>query len=755
VSSCLHFSPWLVAHFPVQMKWTFFVRAYGKTPKPAPKWAPLGYGANELRRINETYGSKPDLLRPTQQEVLQALRKLEAGLKAKQPRLTELKSAWQVIAKKPLSGTQQLLPSLFKAIESSSLLPNEERTAWLRKVAVAIYIRDQHPERSRQDSPFTPTVLVPWIWKRITQKEAQDVSAFWKEAKDAATEHLQNQPLYMPMPLLTALVAAHSHVKSIKLYDFLLDFLPAIKCPSGATHFLDNDKLHPSIPDPFKTDERIAGWMKQVELAIFWSRHGNEGMQGRPRRWADRKQAGPLTRVWHAIQAAYTNPPILWLKLDWHDPLPSVEKAEEVDEPETSREPEPPSETIKQHLENARLTPEIVASFLLSFLRLDMRAEASEVWTWLAKQHLKPTPLLYHHVMLGHGLRGDVEAAEATFDSMDAPKDAYAHGVLARVYLMCHRKEDAMQVMDKIRTDPSMQPVPTTVLNRLFAVMLRKSLGSQAWSMLDSMPMEGPGSPSIYTVNTFLSHALTQLRFSSEDFNRALSLLQKYKVEPDTATYTFLLQSFLQDGKSDEATQLLKQMVASGIQPTERIYASLIHDQVKDTDTPELKSALDLLATMEANQLHPNEYIYSDLVRALSSFPRYQEYSDLFRTQNPQFSHWPDHVARALWLFERARKRAVHINSVSFNSLLQSLFLLDTQESTQEALHLFDQMRQHRHGSKRGPPPDTWYVVLQALVQLDQIEPARQLVQEMQRSGFRTYTGSLQRLVDRIQSATS
>jgi pentatricopeptide repeat protein len=719
-----------------------------------PQWPPLGHGANTLRRLTDHYGlAKPvlPLHEELEPELQAALRKLQQGLTKPSVPSKELYETWKRVGSDlPRAVSRPILVALFDRLVDAG----GSAKGAARHVATAIYLRDQDPDHAFRAAPLTVTSLAPWLWSLIDRGKQAEVIAFWHAAqKELRASNPEVELLFMPLPFLSAIVAAHALSPDHDLRTFLLDFVPLIKVPHRATSFLDTGRPHDSVPDRYRAQGQVSGWMKQVELAILWSRHGNEGVQGRARRWADRRLSELLVRAWEALKIAAGKGAHAWLRVEWQDKAPSdaATAAEEATSEEHGTEER--RAVLQNHLHSAALTPTVVGSFLLSFLRLKMRKEAEDVWIWLRSRELQATPHLWHSVILGHGQALDADAAQATFEAMDAPHDVFAHAVLARAMMVAKRDQEGLQMMSRILDNPAFRPIPTAVMNRLLTIVINRGLIARAWSMVDSMPKRGKGSPSIYTINTLLNYAFGRRREEPTHFNRALKLLETYNIKPDVVTYSTLLQTFLADGKEEAAEQLVQQMAAERIEPNERIYAALIHHHVAISQRPDIEKALGLFHHMELQGLHPNEYIYSDIIRQLCVYPDHQE-SAHFRTQNPRYAGWPDHLARALWLFDRAKKRGVPPNSIAYNTLVPAFLGLDTPEGLQQGLALFDEMREATGRLKergRGPPLATWYVVLQALADAEEWRTAAQVVRELDESGWEYYTLALKRLIERIR----
>ncbi|WWC59558.1 uncharacterized protein I303_102114 [Kwoniella dejecticola CBS 10117] len=280
---------------------------------------------------------------------------------------------------------------------------------------------------------------------------------------------------------------------------------------------------------------------------------------------------------------------------------------------------------------------------------------------------------------------------------------------------------------------------PTQALNQMISSCLlvpdgpavALDLFSQAVSPTSSIPIN------LITINTVLRHHARQADLPS--MSALFTLAEKVGLKPDIITYTTLVQGLLKGGRIDLAKKVLEDMSGQGIPPNERMCSMLISDLSKIGTQKALSHSEELLNLMIKRKMKINEVTWTGLI------------SGYFK--NGWEKNGYDTIARM-------EKTGLKLNRIGYNILFRQFSSTSTNsaagkdrnvitgEASQGIMKLWNKMLDDRIT----PNSDSYLLVLTPLVTGRRWNEATQVLEEMQKRGFRVEKGALKRIVDRVKN---
>lgn len=241
--------------------------------------------------------------------------------------------------------------------------------------------------------------------------------------------------------------------------------------------------------------------------------------------------------------------------------------------------------------------------------------------------------------------------------------------------------------------------------------------------------------PDIITVNT-------ALRFAAhiadvKKINDVIAVAGNLGLKPDIVTYTTLVQGLLRADEHELASKTLDAMKASGIEPNERMAATLISDLAAEGSRDGLRAAEDVLRDMRRRGVKMTVFIWTALI------------TGYFR------GNW---VLDGFSAMERMNKQGIRFNVIGYNALLR--VVADGERDSRNefrraptrdletaqvplALRLFRQMIEEGIV----PNADTYAIVLGGFLRNSRDQEALEVLRDMDARGFKTNKRALQQLV--------
>jgi len=233
--------------------------------------------------------------------------------------------------------------------------------------------------------------------------------------------------------------------------------------------------------------------------------------------------------------------------------------------------------------------------------------------------------------------------------------------------------ETVFNEMQTVGVKPSLFTMNTLLTGIARAAATSPGLLERAWVYMDLLE-DLNIKPNTVTLNTLL-HGLAMVAAREYDaFERAEKLiaeLSQYGVQPDVVSYNSLLHCLARSKATPDTLnsgrQLLGQMKAKGLAPTERTVGSLAHLFGKSMQRhPDAKATAGFLKKMQQYQPLWNNYSVAWMMRGLTAVGKGSE---------------------ALALFAEARSRGLVPDTMAYNAAIEA------HGTTQETMAVAEEMR--------------------------------------------------------------
>ncbi|KAK4046617.1 hypothetical protein OIO90_006486 [Microbotryomycetes sp. JL221] len=759
---------------------------HARTPSPSTSMSPVDI-LTKVRTTSKSPTSNPDAATSfSVDQHNRAVQSLLAGLRFKNPKDRYNKAfvqGWLPI-KTAGNAARPRPEDLGFVLESThdKLRLDGSTEAWRQIKELALWLAGE---------PDCPG-LTGWSWRQVQSEGtagAQRVIEIWdalernEHARLRQGEHALDHAFKSQRSFQRCIINSNSpqpsHFRDL-VASLLRPGAPLLK------NFLDKKssngvlKLLPATSSPLA---RL--WLRQTTLAQMWfgSRRRLPGFEiVRLARACFRTgNTAQAWSLWELIQEGVANPQINWIKTDrWSETATDKLIAEtietklaenggstfsedqefmsrdnEIDDTESEISLSTPS---TQTLADASLSQSIVVPFLTGFTRAEIYDKASQIWAWLLTNQLAPGVALWNSLMFGYATRGDVAAVEAVLRDMrdegvQPDVDTWINQITA--HFESRRPDDAMDVAGAILRELGGQ-VPSVVYDRLILGLLGNGRAEQAEDVLKQMDEQG-AKVTVHTINNLLRFYTRGRKPNLPAIVRCITSISERGLEADVFTYTMVLQSLLAAGHKDAVTRVVQMMDASGIKPTPTTYGTIIHALASSGEADKLEASIKLVDEMETRGMASNEIIYTSLIqgflRAASSSPRHGGSSGDRNQLHP-------YIEAAFQLKERMQERGLTFNRIAYNAIIDAALSLKTNDGVELAMALFREMQNHRKLWREGEtdqqglivtPAQTWTVLLSGLANMGEWRLARQLVAEMETSGFKVHSRALERIVDKIQ----
>ncbi|KAI0931892.1 hypothetical protein AcW1_000829 [Taiwanofungus camphoratus] len=383
------------------------------------------------------------------------------------------------------------------------------------------------------------------------------------------------------------------------------------------------------------------------------------------------------------------------------------------------------------------------AMFITGFLHCRRMDLAEKVWDDVLRLRIRPNMAMWTALIDGYAELKAVNEAVNTWNVMLAQgyrPDALTHRAL--IYALYHagQPNEAFRRFQDFRKElPKMTPRPhdaviLVVYNTVLHGLLFHFQEVEARALLEDMQTKGP-KPDIVTFNTFLRFYGRTGQLKS--MAGILQMIEPAGLVGDVFTFSIILSALLKV-REDAPQIMFNLMEKQGVKPNAATLTAIIDHQMRAQTEANFRTALELLAKMEQNQVadaQPNEVTYTSILAGIHrgnwlSRKVVEEYRQL--------------------LWERMLARNITPHRVMFNILIKSCLENPEREGVQDALHYYREMVKR----KILVANDTWYIILHALVSRKEWALANELVEDIRRSGFMP-AGALSDLIRRIRKRTT
>ncbi|GAA99547.1 hypothetical protein E5Q_06248 [Mixia osmundae IAM 14324] len=520
---------------------------------------------------------------------------------------------------------------------------------------------------------------------------------------------------------------------------------------------------------------RALDWLCQFSFAQTYTAIGQAGWRARCILWIRRSERAKALHTWQALRSASDlSKPDGWLLTHWED-------APELDLPPSTQA----EHGARTHsLDTARLTPEVVASFLAAFVQLGMVEEARSLWQFIHDRGHRPTATVWLALLDSHARRLDPDAAHDTFDRMKRSgiePDASAWAALITAYFRASETETAMKYIDVMLANQTLLArypngiLPRAAMNQIIGGMMHSRRTTEAMALIEQMITSG-ARLGIDTINILLDYHAHRKTPSLQGIDEVLQLMARHKLEPDVRTYTTLIDAMLSSGQPEAVPGLWKAMSDAKVTPNIATITTVIDHMAKSGRLEDLRAAVAMLREAEATGLQTNEITYTCLIQgflklALTAAPSadalrvYQSFKigTLPSGSSADGSAFANNLGllAAQGLVERMRRRNIALNRIGYNMFMSAYLSLGSEYGKAMALQFFDEMRARRgihsddavEGATTGQlHADSWFTILNGLWTMGASDDAHRLVDMLAADGFEIRSASLHRLVKLIRA---
>ncbi|KAF7339561.1 Pentatricopeptide repeat-containing protein, mitochondrial [Mycena sanguinolenta] len=354
------------------------------------------------------------------------------------------------------------------------------------------------------------------------------------------------------------------------------------------------------------------------------------------------------------------------------------------------------------------------------FLRREQNDLAAKVWKDMAKFGMRPGILTWNmviHVYADRGALEEVLAAWRTISAHNIKPDATTYRALISCLFGAKRIDEALHwfrtfeanVKPNCTIEQSLLVYNATLHNLL---QLGRETAEIAFSILQKMQDDGP-KPDLVSYNTMLGYHGRQ-----GDFKAMAALITQMgsaHVVGDVFTYSTILSALLKVGRADAPEMVINIMRNQGVEASVVTYSAIIQSQMEEQSILHLKSTMRLLDEMEKDpRVAPNEITYTSILAGL--------YRGSWLTDE-QLA-WYKRDIRA-----RMKKNNVSFKASGYNILIKAC--LKEPRGLEDALEFYREMALNKVPRN----DDTWYIMFSGLLNREEWEVARAIVDEMLASG--------------------
>jgi pentatricopeptide repeat protein len=635
-----------------------------------------------------------------------------------------------------------------------------------------------------------------WAWIQVGrgQRGAEQVLEIFDEVGGNWEWYFEpdseGKVMLMAPGLYSAVVASLAVLPNVPpLSTVLTSLTPRVYCVANLGEFSEAASLINFTP---ASRQRIYHWVRQANLALLWQNsvsHGDETLLwvARTRKLADRNMGDKLLVTWKNMVEGSEGKEA-WIKTSWKDT--TVEIPDEL--PEPTELPPPQGKSSKPF--QPTLNPAIVAGFLEGFVRLRLPGAATSLWDTLIKRGLKPTRQIWQAVLRGHSSTGSIKDIEDTFARMRhagfAPNaEAWAAVVLS--YLRGGDVPGGLVRLQAMKRELK-HPWPIKVNNELMNNLLKANQPVAAKEIFDECVKHGVFS--IVSANAFLRYYSMPDHLSTEHLSWFLRFITEKNLEPDSATFTILLDGLLRADVPDAFDKVWEMMGGSGVKASVVTYATMMNYLCQRQGESGILTSLQMLNRMEREGIRTNEVVYTTLIQALcrmveSGLASVEQSTELLglaggegpvqvsftrgggsrasRLQERSEGFVHPYLEAAVKLRQRMQNRNIPLNTIGFNSLISAYLSLGDPRATDVALDILRELRERNRrvrsagktsGGGGGQRPEggavaerTWYIMLRGLMGAGEIEKARVVVKMMEMDGFVVQSGMMARIVDAVK----
>ncbi|KAF5374924.1 hypothetical protein D9758_000389 [Tetrapyrgos nigripes] len=370
-------------------------------------------------------------------------------------------------------------------------------------------------------------------------------------------------------------------------------------------------------------------------------------------------------------------------------------------------------------------------SFLSAFLECRRKDLAGKVWQDVLRLGLSHNVSMWTALIDGYAKTASFSDAVATWDSMisaGVEPNVLTYRALISALFNGKRPQMAMERYHQFRMQLMNQLTGEQnllVMNTVLHGLLATNRIDHALAFLNSMET-GPYKPDVVSYNTFIGHYGRAQNLKS--VGAMINRMAAAKIPGDAVTFTSILSVLLRMGRKDRVDMVFRMMEKQGTEANVTTYNSIIDRLLREQDETSLQGAVALLHRMETNSnSQPDAITYSILITGIHR------------------GQWLPRDKAEDWtrqILTRMRSRNIKLPTQGYNVLIDASI---KNGQIQTALSYYREMLRQK-------VPiifNTWCLILSALVEREEWKTASEVVNEMNKSGFRP-TGILSELIGKV-----
>ncbi|CAO3593909.1 unnamed protein product [Absidia cylindrospora] len=307
------------------------------------------------------------------------------------------------------------------------------------------------------------------------------------------------------------------------------------------------------------------------------------------------------------------------------------------------------------------------------------------------------------------------------------PVDEYMYNQLIKVYFKSRQTRKALLAFEDIQRHPQLK-LNEVILNTMVdGLVINREIQAahQLYKQILAKKQNCPIQPDMVTFNTLFKGFV-----KAKEYALAGGVIQdmyKYQCEPDTVTYTTLIDSIF-EYKQPKTTQELMDYVTKGMGMTPNIYTfnAMINGWVRHQNMDEAEATMALLQS-PAYKLAPTIHTMTNMIQG------YVEIANL---------------PKAMQTFQYCVSRGIKPDRAAYNFLITGFMDYDRIDDAVVCL-------QHMRKANLNPTKDTWHMLLDACVKRQLWSTGALLVKEIDASGFAITNPALRRNYLRLKGSSS
>lgn len=346
-----------------------------------------------------------------------------------------------------------------------------------------------------------------------------------------------------------------------------------------------------------------------------------------------------------------------------------------------------------------RISPEIVEDVLMRFKNAGM--VAYRFFEWAAKQRNYTHSVKAYHAMIDSLAK--IRQYQIMWELVNAMRtqrmqNMETFGIIMRKYARAQKVEEALytfNVMEKYDCAPNL-----AAFNGLLSALCKSKNVRKAQEIFDKMKDRFEPDSKTYSILIDGWGKDPNLPKAREVFREMVDA----GCNPDIVTYGIMVDVLCKAGRVDEAIEIVRGMDASGCMPTSFIYSVLVHTYGVEN---RIEDAVDAFLEMERNGIKADVAMYNALIGA---FCKVNKFKNVYRVLNDMTS------------------KGITPNSRTCNIILNSLIDLG---ETDEAFSVFRKMIK-----VCDPDADTYTMMIKMFCERNELEMALKVWKYMKLKQF-------------------